>query len=61
MATSYVTGSVALYLSSHPNASPSDVSNTIKNLGATPATLCDGQGKGYFTGDKDTSAERCYM
>ena len=27
-------------------------------MGTSPATLCDGQGKGYFTGDKDTSAER---
>ena len=58
MATPHVSGSVALYLSSHPDALPSEVSNTIKNLGTNPGTLCDGQGKGYFTGDKDTSAER---
>jgi len=58
MATPHVTGSVALYLSLNPDVSSSDVSSTIKNLGTSPATLCDGQGKGYFTSDKDSSAER---
>jgi len=37
-------GSVALYLSIHIQMrSPSDVSNTIKNLGTTPANLFDWQ------------------
>jgi len=55
--TPHVTGAAALYKSENPGASPSDVRNALRNLGSSPATTCDGNGRGYFTGDKDNIAE----
>ncbi|MFB5601215.1 MAG: S8 family serine peptidase, partial [Nitrososphaeraceae archaeon] len=57
MATPYVAGSVALYKELHPEATPEQVKNIIRNLGTTSSTLCDGKGRGYFTADKDTFQE----
>jgi len=58
MASPHVAGAAALYMSKNPDASPSQVLDALKNLGTNSATICDGQGKGYFTGDKDTNKEQ---
>ena len=55
--TPYVTGAAALYKSEHPGATPSDIRNALINSGSSPSTICDGNGHGYFTGDKDNIAE----
>src|SRR6476659_10564757 len=57
MATPHVTGAAALYKSLHPGATPSDIKNALLSSGSTPSTVCDGNGHGYFTGDKDSIAE----
>ena len=56
-ATAHVTGAVALYKSEHPDASPSDILNALKNLGSNQNTKCDGNGHGYFSEDPDVNAE----
>ena len=56
-ATAHVTGAVALYKSEHPDASPSDILDALKNLGSNQYTQCDGNGHGYFSGDPDDNAE----
>lgn len=56
-ATAHVTGAVALYKSEHPDASPSDILDALKNLGSNQNTQCDGNGHGYFSGDPDDNAE----
>ena len=53
----HVTGAAALYKVEHPSASPSDINNALGSLGSLPSTICDGNGHGYFTGDKDSIAE----
>ncbi len=58
MASPHVAGAAALYESSHPGASPSEVRNALLSKGSTPSTICDGNGKGYFTNDKDSYRER---
>jgi subtilisin len=55
--TAHVTGAAALYESGHPGATPSEIRNAIRIFGSTPATTCDGNGHGYFTGDRDSFAE----
>ena len=55
--TPHVTGAAALYNSENPNATPSDIRNALRNSGSSPATICDGNGHGYFTGDPDNNAE----
>ena len=50
-------GAAALYKSENPGASPSQVLGALKNEGSIPSTVCDPQsknGKGYFSGDKDS-------
>lgn len=58
MASPHVAGAAALYEASHPGASPSEVRNALLNNGSTSSTTCDGNGRGYFTGDKDNNRER---
>jgi subtilisin family serine protease len=58
MASPHVAGAAALYEASHPGASPSEVRNALLNSGSTSSTTCDGNGRGYFTGDKDSNRER---
>jgi subtilisin len=58
MASPHVAGAAALYEASHPGVSPSEVRNALLSKGAAPSTICDGNGKGYFTGDKDSYRER---
>ena len=53
----YVAGAAALYKSLHPSATPSDIRTALRSSGATPSTVCDGNGYGYFKGDPDGIAE----
>lgn len=57
MASPHVAGAAALYKSTHPTATPSDVLSALKSAGSTPSTTCDGNGHGYFSGDKDSYRE----
>lgn len=55
--TAHITGAAALYESEHHSATPSEIRNAIRIFGSTPATKCDGNGHGYFRGDRDNFAE----
>jgi subtilisin len=55
--TAHVTGAAALYKSENPGATPSNVRSALRSLGSSPATICDGNGHGHFTGDRDYVAE----
>jgi subtilisin len=57
MASPHVAGAAALYLSKNPEASPSAVLNALVTQGSTAGINCDGNGQGYFTGDKDQFRE----
>ncbi len=57
MASPHVAGSAALYLASNPDDSPSTVRNALVYGGSLSATSCDGNGHGYFNGDKDQFRE----
>jgi subtilisin len=55
--TAHVTGAAALFKSEHPGATPSNIRDALRSLGSSPATTCDGNGLGYFTGDRDSNTE----
>ena len=55
--TPHVTGAAALYESTHSGVTPSGIRDALRSSGSTASTVCDGKGHGYFTGDKDSSAE----
>ena len=57
MAAPHVAGAAALYKSSHPEASPQDVKNYLVTSGTHLSDLCNGNGHGYFAGDKDSFHE----
>ena len=57
MAAPHVAGAAALYISLHPEASPNDVKSYLLTSGTNPSDLCNGNGHGYFTGDKDNFHE----
>jgi subtilisin family serine protease len=57
MAAPHVAGAAALYISLHPEASPNDVKSYLLTSGTNPKDLCNGNGHGYFTGDKDNFHE----
>jgi subtilisin family serine protease len=57
MAAPHVAGAAALYISLYPEASPKDVKNYLLNSGTNLSDLCDGNGHGYFGGDRDGSHE----
>ncbi len=58
MAAPHVAGAAALYESKHLGASPSEVRNALLTMGIKSFQTCDGHGRGYFTGDKDSYRER---
>lgn len=51
MAAPHVTGSVALYESLHPGATPNQIKAALDDGGTKPSSNCSGEGQGYFTGD----------
>jgi subtilisin family serine protease len=53
MAAPHVTGSIALYESLHPGATPAQVKTALSEGGTKPASGCTGEGQGYFTGNPD--------
>ena len=55
--TPHVAGAAALYNSENPGATPSGIRNALMTAGSSPPTICNGNGKGYFTGDQDNNAE----
>ena len=57
MASPHVAGAAALYESKYTDISPSEVRNALLSKGSTPSMTCDGNGRGYFTGDKDSYRE----
>lgn len=57
MAAPHVAGAAALYEAQHPGASPAEVRNALLGKGSTPSTTCDGNGRGYFTNDRDVYRE----
>ncbi|MPZ07592.1 MAG: S8 family serine peptidase [Nitrososphaeraceae archaeon] len=56
-AAPHVTGAAALYIAQHPAATPNDVKLALLKNSVPPTAVCDGNGWGYFTGDKDSSKE----
>jgi subtilisin len=50
MAAPHVTGSIALYASSHPGATPAQIKAALDDSGIKPSSSCSGEGQGYFTG-----------
>ncbi len=57
MASPHVAGAAALYLSNNPDATPLTVKSALMSQGSSINTSCDGNGYGYFTGDKDSIRE----
>jgi subtilisin len=57
MAAPHVAGAAGLYDATHPGASPSAITNSLKSTGSKPSTICDGKGHGYFSGDRDIYRE----
>ncbi|HSA75735.1 MAG TPA: hypothetical protein VLE21_06060 [Candidatus Nitrosocosmicus sp.] len=53
----HVAGEAALFMSLNLLAPPSVVRNSIIDQGSNYVTQCDGNGRGYFTGDKDSHPE----
>ncbi len=53
MAAPHVTGGIALYESSHPGATPTQVKAALDANGTKPSSGCSGEGQGYFTGNPD--------
>jgi subtilisin family serine protease len=57
MAAPHVAGAAALYKSIHPLASPFEVAKALIDKGTIDLPVCDGKGRGYFTGDPDDLPE----
>ncbi len=57
MASPHVAGVAALFKASNLSASPTDVINSLTLNGSKPSSTCDGNGFGYFSGDRDGIAE----
>lgn len=51
MAAPHVAGSIALYESSHPGATPAQVKAALVDGGTKPSSSCSGEGQGYFMGN----------
>jgi subtilisin family serine protease len=52
-ATPIVSGAAALYLSNHPDATPEDVFEALKDEGTTIYSKCNGEGRGYLLFEDD--------
>jgi subtilisin len=60
MAAPHVAGAAGLYKASNPTASPSEVLAALTSSASISTTTCDAtlnDGRGYFSGDKDSSTE----
>lgn len=57
MAAPHVAGAAALYKSTHQDATPIEIKNHLVNSGTELSDLCDGNGHGYFSADKDNFNE----
>lgn len=57
IASPHVAGAAALYLATNPDASPLVVKSALLNNASKVGTDCDGNGFGYFGGDKDQVKE----
>ena len=57
MASPHVAGAAALFKATNPFATPTDVRNSLLSNGSSSLSICDGNGFGYFTGDKDIFLE----
>jgi subtilisin family serine protease len=57
IAAPHVTGAIALYKLLDPDSDVEEVRNALTSTGSTRNTVCDGQGRGYFTQDLDNSFE----
>jgi len=57
MASPHVAGGAALFMASNPDSLPSDVRASLLSNGSSQSSTCDGNGHGYFKGDKDAFPE----
>jgi hypothetical protein len=57
MASPHVAGGAALFMASNPLSTPTDVRNSLLSNGSSELSICDGNGYGYFNGDKDAFPE----
>lgn len=60
MAAPHVAGAAGLYKASNPTASPLEVLDALTSSASISTTTCDAtlnDGRGYFSGDKDSAAE----
>jgi subtilisin family serine protease len=57
MASPHVAGAAALYKSLYSDSTPADVKASLISNGSTQSSVCDGNGFGYFSGDKDAIRE----
>lgn len=56
-AAALVAGAAAIYKANNPQAISQDILSALLASGSTPQTPCDGDGRGYFTGDPDPHPE----
>jgi len=57
MASPHVAGAAALVKALNNLASPTDVKNSLTSNGSRSSLTCDGNGFGYFSGDRDLTPE----
>lgn len=57
MASPHVAGAAALFKASNPLSTLSDIRDSLLSYGSSQLSICDGNGHGYFTGDRDTFPE----
>jgi subtilisin family serine protease len=57
MASPHVAGAAALLKTLLPIASPAQIKGSLTSSGSTSSSTCDGNGRGYFSGDPDQIKE----